>query len=179
MVVFDTETTGLLLPSAAGAEHQPHIVELTALKMNRDFQITDELILRLNPQADIQDEATKVHKITNEDVKYCPTFAKKFYEIASFFLGCTYCIGHNIMFDKTMLYFELMRIDKTLSFPWPPITIDTMEQSKQFNGYHMNLTNLHIKLFGEAFEGAHSAETDTRITAKCFAELCRKEMIRL
>ncbi|MHA7056780.1 hypothetical protein ACWGOQ_0006140 [Aquimarina sp. M1] len=39
------------------------------------------------------------------------------------------------------------------------------------------LSELHIKLFGEDFEGAHDASADIMATEKCFWEMKRLEWI--
>jgi hypothetical protein len=41
------------------------------------------------------------------------------------------------------------------------------------------LTELHQKLFGFAFDGAHDAMTDITYLKKCFFELLDREIIRL
>ena len=41
------------------------------------------------------------------------------------------------------------------------------------------LEELHIKLFGCNFEGAHDALDDVRATAKCFFELKRLGMVAI
>ena len=39
------------------------------------------------------------------------------------------------------------------------------------------LTELHVKLFGEAFAEAHNASADVEATARCFLELIRLGVI--
>ena len=69
--------------------------------------------------------------------------------------------------------------------------LDTMTGSKEFcdlrkNGQLKNptLTELHIKLFGVAFEEAHNAAADVESTTRCFLELIRvgglsREVLRM
>ena len=40
-----------------------------------------------------------------------------------------------------------------------------------------SLTELHTKLFGEAFAEAHNASADVEATARCFLELVRLKVI--
>lgn len=179
IVVWDTETTGLLSHMAAGVEYQPHIVELVAIKLNGNFQEIDRLNIRCKPGIEIPEEAIKVHNITNEDVANCKSFAAYFNEIANFFLGSNIMVGHNSLYDKMVLYYELVRLGKTISFPWSIRTVDTAEVTHQYLGHRLNLTDLHIHLFGEGFTGAHSASADCDVTCKCFVEMVKREMIVL
>lgn len=179
IIVFDTETTGLLAPIAAGQEHQPYLVELAAIKLDDQLDITDHLLLRCKPPIDIPEDAIKIHGISNEDVSHCKLFVQELPRIAEFFLGSRYLVGHNLMFDKNVLYWELMRLGKVMQFPWAPGAICTAEVSQQYNGFRLNLMDLHIQLFGESFVGAHSANVDCDVTMKCFVEMVRREMIVL
>lgn len=179
IIIFDTESTALLSPIAAGMHKQPHLVELAAIKLDHSFKEIDSLYLRFNPLVEIPEAATKVHGITNDDVRNEKTFAQCFYEITSFFLGNEILVGHNCCFDKQMICWELMRIDKTTNFPWAPRDVCTMESAGKFFGYRINLTDLHLNLFKEPFAYAHSALTDCSVTTKCFIEMVRLKQIVL
>ncbi|MEE1097885.1 MAG: 3'-5' exonuclease, partial [Bacteroidales bacterium] len=65
LVVFDLESTGLVIGQA-------HIVEICMIKVNIDGS-EEEMTIRLNPGVHIPEETTKVHGISDEDVKDCPT----------------------------------------------------------------------------------------------------------
>lgn len=179
LIVFDTETTGLLSPIAAGQEYQPHMVELAAIKLDDSLQEVDKLLLRMKPPIDIPEDAIKIHGIRNEDVANCNSFVQLLPDICDFFLGSRYLIGHNLMYDKTVLYWELLRLGKVMQFPFAPGAICTAEASMQQNGFRLNLADLHLQLFGATFSGAHSASVDCEITAKCFVEMVKQEMIIL
>jgi len=179
LIVFDTETTGLTAPGAAALEHQPYLVELVAIKLNDALQEIDNLSLRCKPPIDIPDEATKIHGITNEMVAHLQPFAFFYPLLSQFFLGAEYVIGHNVMFDKLVLYYELVRLGKQLQFPWPPGAICTADHSLQQHGFRMNLQDLHIHLFEESFVGAHSAMADCRVTMKCFVAMVDQGVIVL
>ena len=157
IIVFDCESTGLLAPQAAGVEHQPYLIDLYAIKLNSEFIITNTLEVRCKPPIAIPSEATKIHGITDADVKDSKPFIYYFSQITEFFLGSKVLVGHNLIYDKMVLYYELMRVGKTLQFPWAPGAICTVEVSQQFNGYRMNLMDLYTSLFGTGFADAHSA----------------------
>ena len=179
IIVWDVESTGLLAPLAAGQEQQPYLVEIAAVKLNRQFELIENLFLRCKPPISIPAEASKVHGIIDRDVMDSRSFVEILPVITKFFLGSEYQVGHNIMFDKMVLYWELFRCGKTLDFPWPPNTICTVEASLQINGWRMNLGDLHMHLFGMSFEGAHTASVDVEITRKCFVEMAKREMVQL
>lgn len=172
MIIFDTETTGLLVPMAASIDYQPYLVELHAIKLNGDT-----LHVRCKPPISIPLEATKVHGITDADVRECGSFASVYPIIAEFFTGCRIMVGHNILFDQQVIYYELVRIGKQLNFPWAMNSICTAEWSRVTLGIRMNLTDLHTYLFGEGFSGAHSASVDCEMTAKCYVELTKRGMV--
>jgi len=177
MIIFDTETTGLLAPIAAGIEHQPYLVELYAIKLNGEMEINETLHFRCKPPIPIPIEATKVHGITDRDVSECGSFASLYSRIAEFFTGSRIMVGHNILFDQMVIHYELFRIGRNMNFPWAMESICTAEWSRTRLGIRMNLTDLHTYLFGEGFTGAHSASVDCEMTAKCYVELTKRGMV--
>lgn len=179
IIVFDTETTGLLAPQAAGQEYQPHLVDFTGLEFDANLEHITTLSFRCKPPIDIPDDAIRVHGITNAEVNDFPPFSYFFPRLTHFFLGAKIAVGHNLMYDKMVLYWELVRLGKVLNFPWPPGAICTAEVVMQQLGHRLNLTDLHTKLFNQTFTGAHSASVDCEITAKCFIEMVRQGMIVL
>lgn len=180
IIVFDTETTGLLAPMAAGQEHQPHLVELYAIKLNNSLVPVDALTFRCKPPIQMPLDAMKVHGISDNDVADCLPFAYWLNDLTKFFLGGQVLIGHNLMFDKMVVWWELVRLGKVLNFPWAPGAIDTAEICTQQYGHRLNLNDLHAKLFGvDSFSNAHSANADCSITVKCFIEMARREMVVL
>ena len=62
----------------------------------------------------------------------------------------------------------------TLNFPWPLGSICTAESSAKQMGFRQNLADLHMRLFGENFTGAHAASVDCEITRKCFVRLVER-----
>ena len=179
IIVFDCETTGLLAPIAAGVEHQPHLIDFYGIKLNSDLEAIEGFNFRCNPGISIPSEATKVHGISDADVVSCKPFARWFPLLAEFFTGSRVLVGHNLLYDKSVLYWELVRMGKALSFPWGIRGIDTAESIQQYLGHRVNLTDLHTYLFGSGFSGAHSADADCTITTMCFREMVKKGMIVL
>ena len=80
LIVFDLETTGV------NVVHD-HIVELAYIKVWPDGHEEDRVI-RINPGVPIPEASTRVHGITDDDVKDCPTFKDVAHELAGIFKGC-------------------------------------------------------------------------------------------
>ncbi|MBI9068503.1 MAG: 3'-5' exonuclease [Salinivirgaceae bacterium] len=94
-----------------------------------------------------------------------------------------YLVAHNINFDDKVVSAELIR------YSLPQISgvqkIYTMQSSTdyceipgQFGNYKWpNLTELHHKLFGVGFDGAHDALVDVKACAKSFFALKEKGVV--
>lgn len=177
IIVFDTETTGLLLPMATDVSLQPYLLEFHGIKIGRDFNVIETLTFRCKPPIPIPEGASKVNGIYDKDVMNEMPFASKFMELSYFFIGTELCVGHNLMFDKMIVHWELFRIGMDKSFPWPPGGTCTAESSSQQRGYRLNLTDLHTELFGFAFDKAHSAGADCEATMKCFVEMVTRGVV--
>jgi len=179
IIVWDTETTGLLAPSAAGVHYQPHLIDLYAIKLDMNLNLIDTFSIRVRPPIQIPPEASKVNGITDDMVTDCLPFAAKYNDVAEFYLGSKVQVGHGLMFDKSVLHWELMRLGKSLNFPWAIQDVDTLEICSQQLGHRLNLTDLHVWLFNEGFYLAHTANVDCQITHKCFIEMVGRGMIEL
>ena len=179
IIVFDTETSGLLAPGASDLSFQPYMVEFAGIKFGNDFERLDTLTFRVKPPIPIPDDAIKIHHIRNEDVADCYSFGHWYRILGKFFQSSDIIVGHNALFDQMVIHYELMRIGRQLRFPWPMNLICTAEVSSQQHGFRQNLTDLHIELFGCGFESAHSAGVDCEVTAKCFIELVKRKVIEL
>jgi len=157
-IIFDTETTGLLLPSKAPLEKQPHIIELGALAVSRDGVIA-ELSQLLDPKIEITAEITKITGLTNEDLKGKPTFAEFLPQLAEFFRGADFLICHNAPFDTGMLRNDLKRAGCD-DFPWPTETLCTAQEYTSLLGKRPSLKILYQHIIGEPLAQTHRALDD-------------------
>lgn len=199
-VVFDTETTGLIDNSAKPLKDQPHIIELTALKIDvnevtacnpqfmsdeewpavRDKLLADApMFTSLFYHAKLPDDTEKITGISQEMVNLAPPFASRLSELQRFFLGTRIMVGHNLSYDRDMVQIELRRLNAECRFPWPPRHICTVEATEGEEGFRLGLNILHERLFGMPFNEHHRAEPDTRATARCFMELVRLGRIKV
>jgi len=103
IAVFDLETTGVNVAT-------DRIVEISIVKIKVDGseEIKTELI---NPTIPIPPVTTKIHGISDEDVKDKPTFADLASDLTSYLHNCDLA-GYNIIkFDLPLLVEEFLRLD--------------------------------------------------------------------
>lgn len=105
-IILDTETTGLHVREG----HR--IVEIGAVLLNDRQKSDDHFHTYLNPTRMIDDEATQVHGITNEDLNDKPLFEEIAEEFLEFVDGATLVI-HNAEFDVGFLNNELKLASST------------------------------------------------------------------
>ena len=99
-IILDTETTGLEV-------HQGHrIIEIGAVLLNDRKKSEEHFHTYLNPSRLIDEEASKVHGIMNEDLLDKPFFEEVAEEFLEFIDGSTLVI-HNAAFDVGFLNNEL------------------------------------------------------------------------
>lgn len=159
-IIFDTETTGLLLPSTAPLHKQPRIIELGALKVDANGVI-DELSQLLDPEQTISAEITKITGIKPEQLVGQPTFAAFLPQLKAFFQGADMLIAHNAPFDSGMLRNDLARAGCE-DFPWPAETICTAQEYTPVLGHRPKLLTLYERIIGVPLAQTHRALDDAR-----------------
>jgi len=157
-VIFDTETTGLLLPSTAPIEKQPKIIELGAVAVNESGVIA-ELSQLINPGQEITAEITKITGITNKDLIDKPTFTEFLPRLKEFFSGSDTLICHNAPFDVGMLRNDLLRAGCN-DFPWPADTLCTAQEYTAAMGKRPRLVELYERIIGRPLMQTHRALDD-------------------
>ena len=99
-IILDTETTGLEV------QQGPRIIEIGAVLLNDRKKSEEHFHTYLNPSRLIDEEASKVHGIMNEDLLDKPYFEDVAEEFLEFIDGSTLVI-HNAAFDVGFLNNEL------------------------------------------------------------------------
>ncbi|MCC6385600.1 MAG: 3'-5' exonuclease [Bacteroidia bacterium] len=150
---FDLETTGVTI----GIDR---IVEISVLKINPDgsrFIKTK----RINPEMPIPEAATKVHGITDNDVKDAPVFSKIAHELLQLMNGSDLGGYNSNKFDIPMLVEEFMRAGITFDMKGRRL-VDVQ------NIFHKmeprNLSAAYKFYCAKEIENAHSAEADITAT---------------
>ena len=175
---MDCETTGLPNCEGSPLESQPKIIEFAAIKTDEELNEIERTTFLINPMCQISDKITQITGLTNRDLDEQQTFSFFYPQLCDFFLGCSTVIAHNLMFDLSLLKFELLRIGKQWAFPYPHKQICTVEKTLFMEGYKLNLNKLHQKFIGEPHEkGAHRAMSDVEALLRCCKKLREQQII--
>lgn len=178
MLIFDTETTGLPSASIVKLELQPKIIEFAAIKIDDvTLEETGRLEFLCNPGEKLDKRITEITGLTDANLENEKPFGFYYQKLVDFFFGEKYIFAHNIAFDMNLLTLELRRLGMQYKFPYPSTQICTVTQTIKLQGYRLNLSKLHQKLFGFDFEEKHRAMGDVEALTKCVRELLQKKII--
>lgn len=163
-IVLDTETTGI--------DHRRghRLIEVGCIELE-DLLPTGRTFHRfVNPEREIEPDATRVHGITNAMVADKPPFGHISHELLSF-VGLSRIIAHNASFDRGFITMELERAGQPAlaEDQW----FDTLELARRkFPGQPNSLDALckryNISL---AERDKHGALLDARLLAEVYLEL--------
>ena len=179
MIIFDTETTGLVQPYAKPLEMQPFIIEFAAIKLSDEapYEEIDRIEFKCNPGFPLSDIIVKITGLTDEILKDEPAFPHYYPALVDFFLGEKYLIAHNVTFDVDLLRFALKRMDKLFAFPWPPNQLCTIVHSMSIKGYRLKQELLLEHVTGEFKKGTHRAMADVEDLETIVRWMLEKEML--
>tara|TARA_B100001063_G_C16693496_1_gene518393 strand:- start:558 stop:1214 length:657 start_codon:yes stop_codon:yes gene_type:complete len=199
VIVFDTETTGLL-PSrfprmSSTIDKFPHIVQLSYVVYDTEtHKIVHEQddIIRLPDEVEIPEESIAIHGITKQLSKNRGIHIESALEIFSLYVKqCKCVVAHNIDFDMTMIDVECIRTGINYPLTSEKIYYCTMNKTKDMcnivrkyrsvgpNGIlrmesyikKPSLNELHLHLFKRSPKGLHDALIDVRVCLRCFLKV--------
>ena len=166
-IILDTETTGLEVKQG----HR--VIEIGAVLLNDRKKSEQHFHSYLNPSRLIDEEATKVHGISNSDLDEEPFFDEIAEEFLNFIDGSTLVI-HNAPFDLGFLNNEL----KMASISYPnlediceiedTLTIAREKFPGQRNSLDALATRFNISNYDRTF---HGALLDANILADVYMQL--------
>ena len=166
-IVLDTETTGLEVKQG----HR--VIEIGAVLVNDRKKSEEHFHSYLNPSRLIDEEASKVHGITNSDLEDKPAFDQIAEEFINFIEGSTLVI-HNAPFDVGFLNNEL----QLASTSYPKIEeICDVEDSlliarDKFPGQRNSLDALATRFDVAGYDRTfHGALLDANILADVYMQL--------
>ncbi len=163
-VLFDTETTGL--DPLTG----DRMIEIAALELMRDLPTGVVFHRLVDPERDIDPDATRVHGLTRADLQGKPRFAEIVDELLDF-IGGDPLVAHNATFDFSFLNAELARVGR----PSICVTrkVDTLELARtRFPGLPNSLDALCRRFGIDLSERtSHNALLDCRLLAEVYIEL--------
>lgn len=182
---FDTETTGL--PKNWNApltdlDNWPRLVQLACILTDGDGKVLEQLNRIVVPVGfTIPEEASRIHGITHQKaIEQGSPIDAALEEFLFLVSKSQFLVAHNMDYDKAVMGAELLRSgrDNVLVARELLCTMKSTIEFCDISGYRgpkfPKLAELHHKLFGRGFEGAHDAKNDISATAKCFFELRNK-----
>jgi DNA polymerase-3 subunit epsilon len=185
---FDTETTGLpknWKAPVTDLDNWPRMIQIgwTVCNEKGERVAAAEYIIKPN-NFTIPSEASNVHGITTqkaiEEGVELDVVLNEFNVLVN---QSNFIVAHNISFDEKIIGAEFLRRAVESRFEKTP-KICTMKAATDYckipgpYGYKWpKLSELHIKLFGLDFVGAHDAFADIEATERCFWEMKRLGLI--
>lgn len=158
MIVFDTETTGLVKHPSTPLDKQPHIIEIGAVLLDEKYKISSSYSTLLKPPIPLTDEITRITGIAEDDLLGALTFADVVEDLQAFFLNAPTVCAHNFAFDKAMIENECRRI--SFDWIWPARQLCSMQEvAEEFGGF-VKLTKLYEHTLGKPLKQTHRAMED-------------------
>ena len=185
---FDTETTGLprnYNAPLSDLDNWPRLVQLAWVVYNNQEEKIGEANYIIKPEGFlIPEQASNVHGISTEKaLAEGQALENVLDQFAQAIQEAKILIAHNMSFDEKIMGAEFMR-KKMEHDLFNTIRVCTKEEATDYcqlpgnYGYKWpRLDELHIKLFGENFDGAHDALADVKACARCFFELAKRGVI--
>ncbi|MCB9359782.1 MAG: DNA polymerase III subunit alpha [Flavobacteriales bacterium] len=190
-LIFDTETTGLpknYNAPVSDSDNWPRMVQIAWQLHDTSGKLITNKNFIIKPDGyDIPIGVSSIHGITTERALQDGHDLKAVLEELLIDLEkTTYNVGHNIEFDINIVGAEFFRLGIANDLA-DKKEIDTMKSAVDFcqipggrgGGFkYPSLTDLHTKLFGEAFADAHDAAFDVDATARCFFGLIKNRVVQ-
>lgn len=190
ILFFDTETTGLPKDYRApvtDVDNWPRLVQLAWIQLDTETGKQSEHNYIIKPDGfEIPKAASDVHGITTE---IATQKGYKLRDVIRVFalrvLDCDFFVGHNVGFDRKIVGAELIRcgIEDVLHGKPRVCTMFSTTKFCNLPGKRgpkwPTLQELHKKLFGFEFDGAHDALADVIACKNCFVELLKRGVIEI
>tara|TARA_B100001287_G_C22618902_1_gene499006 strand:- start:598 stop:1257 length:660 start_codon:yes stop_codon:yes gene_type:complete len=194
VLVFDTETTGIIKDTMTDLNDYPNIVQLSYIvydTIKKNIVECCDFIINHKNKFKIPEESTKVHGITNEiSLKQGVSIKKALKSLLDSLNDVNYLVAHNLNFDKKMIEVELSRlgldgpkmINKiiynledfcTMNKSRSICKIDTGRKNTLGRTIYKNpkQSELHKHLFGTTPVNLHNSLNDVLVCLRCFIML--------
>ena len=153
LVFFDIEATGLNVAT-------DRIVELSMLKVKPDGT-EERKNYKVNPTIPISKEASRIHGISDDDVKDWPSFSDIVHEVVDFLKGCDLAGYNATKFDVPLIAEEILRTD--VDFDFRKVRLVDV-QVIFFKKEPRNLAAAYQFYCNKELNNAHNADADTEAT---------------
>ena len=193
-LIFDTETTGLPEYNEKGIKEYPYVVQLSWVLYNdeiNDVEIERDRIILLPEGMEVPEDTVAIHGINTEKMRAegiePEIVIDEFIEDLS---KCDMIIGHNIDFDKSIMFQEFKRNKKfDYRLGKRPVyctmtmgkNVCKIERKNKKTGeiYYKKpkLTELHEYLFQQKPANLHNSLIDVLVTCRCFGQMFLKKDI--
>jgi len=186
---YDTETTGVPKDYKAPMEkldNWPRIIQLAFCLYDENEQLIKSFCSLIKPDGwEIPKEKFWIDNgySTEQSMEQGIPIQDALNEFLSTFDTAQKRICHNLSFDSKIVGAELLRTNVKRNML--ENSFCTMQASTNYCaipstwGYKWpKLEELHTKLFGVNFDGAHDALEDVRATARCYFELKKLNIIK-
>ena len=187
-LIFDTETTGLPRYNENKVKIYPYVVQLSWVLYNdeiNDIEVEKDKIILLPEGMEVPEETVSIHGITTEKMRKEGIDVKLVIEeFIQDLSKCNMIIGHNIDFDKKMMFQEFRRNKKfdyrlgqrpaycTMTMGKNVCKIERTDKKTGEKYYKKpKLTELHEFLFQEKPSNLHNSLIDVLVTCRCFGKL--------
>lgn len=170
ILVFDTETTGLLPHPEAPIHKFPRIIEFGAVLLNpADGTVMESASILVNPGVPLEPIITKITGLTDDDLKNEPPLADVLPQIWRLFDAAGCVVAHNLPFDKGVLSGELRRLS-VAEWPWPALHVCTVGLYKEMWGRNPKLLELYEEVMGRPLAQTHRALDDVMAMVEIIQE---------
>lgn len=185
---FDTETNGLPRNWKApltDLHNWPRLVQIAWIlfdEKGNELDRNDHIVIPVG--FTIPPSASKVHGISDQRAKEEGIdLSIVLNEMHQQIQKADYMVAHNLAFDEKIIGAEFLRQSMLNSLASKKrictmeATVDYCKIPGKYGFKWPKLIELHTKLFGKGFDGAHNAAADIDATANCFWELKKRGVI--
>jgi DNA polymerase III alpha subunit (gram-positive type) len=177
-IIFDTETTGLLLPLGTDLAKQPECIQLFAILIDDNFTVVDEYFNYFKPKNEIPASITRLTGIKQNQCVI--NFSDEKEKILEFFKKADTIVAHNLYFDMQILKNEFAKNGIDIEFKnWKQV--DTVFSTKELLGFRLTLDKLaeylKIPLTSTQEFSRHDARGDVFLLKECYKKLVEDGII--
>ena len=189
IMIFDTETTGLIPKNKTNITDFPYITQLSYVIYNVETKQIENIYnnyINIPQHIIISELITNLTGITRE---LCDAKGKNITDVLinfyNAYIQCDYVVAHNWEFDSKILFIEYMRNDNEIQQRIPKAyKIFTSDVDKVLGVRHYctmktgqmiyrlkkypKLSEIHQKLFKTIPENMHNSLIDTLVCLRCF-----------